>query len=104
MTTKPKLFVSYTKADEPLVHQVVSDIQAQGYQVWFAPGSLTGGNRLSAISAWLDQCDQVLVMLSSASVNSDSVRHEMNTAIALQLDGKNLKVIPVLLEGISRLS
>jgi hypothetical protein len=102
MTRTLKIFVSYTKADEAIVHQVVSDIQAHGFEVRFAPSSLAGGERISEVSTWLEECDQVLIMLSTSSVNSHWVRHEMNTAIALHLNGRNLKVIPVLLERITR--
>ena len=102
MTSKPKVFVSYTKSDEGVVHQIVSDIEEHGFETWFAPDEMTGGDRLSMVSSKIDQSDYVLVMLSQSSVNSRWVQHEMNTAIALHLDGKHLKVVPVLLESISR--
>jgi TIR domain len=96
----PRVFLSYTGSDETAVQRVVAALKATGITVWFAPADLSGGDYLSSIHEHIRQCDVFMVALSQAALNSRWVQHEINTALALQLDGRPLKIIPVLLERV----
>ena len=102
MPGNTKVFVSYTATDETIVKQIVQGLREAGFEAWFAPTDLTGGDRLSSIHDQIAASGAFIVVLSRAAANSKWVQHELNTAIALQLDGKPLRVVPVFLEEIPR--
>jgi hypothetical protein len=101
-SANPRVFISYTATDEPFVKQIVPELRNADFDVWFAPAGLAGGERLSSIHDQIAASDAFIVILTRAAANSKWVQHEMNTALALQLDGKVLRILPVYLEEISR--
>lgn len=97
-----KVFTSYSKSDESIAAQVAYAIKQAGFTVWFAPDELSGGDRLSAIHNYLEQTNFFIVLLSKSSVNSQWVKHEINVALALYLDGKISRIVPVFIDEVDR--
>ena len=101
MTTMQS-FVSYSAPEEAVAVQLTQDLEAEGLSAWCAPSGLQGGDRLSDIHARIAEARYLLFLLSRSSLNSKWVQHEVNIPLALQLDGKAIDVIPLLLEPVER--
>ena len=93
-----KLLISYTKDDAPFARQLASELRQRGFDVWFAPDDLVGGQHLSEIFLHLQSADGFVVVLSRAALNSRWVTHEVNTALNLYLDGQLKKIVPCVIE------
>jgi hypothetical protein len=96
-SSNPRVFVSYTAIDEPFVTRIAPELSTAGFDIWFAPTDLPAGERLSSIHDRIAASDAFMVILTSAASNSQWVLHEVNTALALQLGGKAIRIIPVYL-------
>jgi hypothetical protein len=96
------VFISYSAPDEAVALQLKQDIEGSGFTVFYAPVQLQGGDRLSTIHDYIFQAKHFLALVSRSSVNSKWVQHELNTALALQLDGKPLDIVPLILEMVER--
>ena len=97
-----RVFISHTQSDQTVATLLTDRLEKCGFDVWFAPADLAGAARLSSIDEEIARADFVVVLLSKASVNSEWVKHEMHVALALALDGRPLKVVPVVLDEVER--
>ena len=93
------VFVSYSSKDAEFAERVATALRAVGYNVWYADWEIGHGDSIvRRIEAGLTQNDTLLVILSPASVKSEWVRRELDTALTRQLSGQNVKIIPILSE------
>lgn len=88
-TTKhPKVLLSYyqgTEPDKSLAIELDSALKASGYEVFIINGSLRmATNGLQQIYAELNQCDYLLLLLSTLAASSEMVTEEVRWAKALQ--------------------
>jgi uncharacterized protein YjbI with pentapeptide repeats len=94
-----KCFISYASQDQAFAQQLHDDLQRKGVQCWFAPESLSTGDKFKMeIDESIRHCDKLLVILSTHSVNSDWVQHEVGIARHKESNGKRLVIMPILLE------
>src|SRR5687767_1020493 len=93
MTT---LFISYTRGDSTKIYPFVQELQDLGFIVWIDVSGLQGGKVWSSeIVKAIKECDFFLLFISSASIESDSVRREVDLAY------KNKKnIIPLRIEKV----
>jgi hypothetical protein len=85
-------FVSYSRKDSEFALRLVRDLTASGVRVWLDQANIGAGQRWDrTIEVALTGCDRVLVILSSAAVESESVMDEISFAIE-----KRKEIIPVL--------
>lgn len=90
---KPRLFLSYTRADIDAARQVISILEDAGFDVWW-DGLLEGGvNYLPTTEAALENADCVVVLWSKLSVDSNWVRDEA------QSGRERGRLVPVSLDG-----
>ena len=90
-----KVFVSYSRDDDAAVLKLVQDLRSGGVNVWLDQTDIPSGRRWDeAIEQALATCDQMIVVLSEASVSSQNVMDEVSYAID---EGK--RVIPVIIRA-----
>jgi hypothetical protein len=95
------VFLSHRSHDKEWVGTLARDLLHSGYQVWLDEWEIKGGDWFATkISEGLASARYVLVVLSRASTSSDAgwVKAEWTSALARELSGVDIKVIPVLKE------
>lgn len=84
----PKILLSYyrgTDPDKSLAIELESALKASGYEVFIVNGSLRMATHgFQQIYAKLNQCDYLLLLLSSLAASSEMVTEEVRWAKALQ--------------------
>jgi hypothetical protein len=94
----PKLFVSYSHADEPVAARLVSDLRAYGWDVWFDRNELlVGRDIVREVFSGLSTSNFVLILLSRAAVQSHWVAEELSLAKLREIE-RQAFVLPALLE------
>jgi uncharacterized protein YjbI with pentapeptide repeats len=94
-------FISYSSQDDEFTHRLYNDLQGAGVRCWFAPEDLKIGDKFwERIDESIRIYDKLLVVLSSASVESAWVEDEVMRALEKerQLAGR-LVLFPVRLDS-----
>ncbi|MFM7649255.1 MAG: toll/interleukin-1 receptor domain-containing protein [Cyanobium sp.] len=87
-------FVSYAVQDRDFVAQLVAAVEREGHRLWhFERDSMPAGLYLEEISKAIESCDFVLLVVSSASLDSFHVTKEVEHAYE-----KRKRFLPVLLD------
>ncbi len=93
MTT---LFISYARKDKAKVYSFADELRDLGFDVWVDVSGIRGGKQWSAeIVKAITDCDFFLLFISSASVESDNVRREVDLAFQ-----NNKHILPLRLEKV----
>jgi hypothetical protein len=95
-TSRPQVFVSYSRRDASKVDAIVSSLDRHGIDAWVDRSKLVGSSDWTAeITRAIRTSDAVVVVLSRAAVQSDDVANEVNLA------GEHERpLFPVLLERV----
>jgi hypothetical protein len=94
------VFISYRKNDARKAEQLAEEIRASGYQVWLDEWVInTGDSIIERINDGLTVATYVILCCSSSGNNSPWMSREWMSALARQLNGYNVKILPVLLTG-----
>jgi len=94
-----RVFISHSSADKDFVERLAIDLRNNAVGVWLdkwetrVPDSI-----LNKISQGIEQSAFLAVVLSKASVRSEWVRKELNAALMLEIEGRRVVVLPILLE------
>jgi len=87
------VFLSHSRVDKAWVHQLATDLQGHGVQVWVDQHALRPGDRLvQGLEDGLAQSRVVVLVVSPEAVASTWVHEEYTRAI-----GQRKRIIPVLL-------
>lgn len=99
---KPRVFLSYSHADEELVRDVADRLRASNIEVWIDEAELKIGDSLvRTIEHGLDSSDFIVFFISGNSLRSHWTRQELNVALTRQVSGEGGAVLlPVLLEDV----
>jgi hypothetical protein len=93
----PQVFISYAHKDKTFVNKLAKSLAAEGIRIWKDDRSLEGGAAwLQEIAAGISQCKIVLNILSTASLESDSVEKEL----AYATYNAKKKIIPVRIKDV----
>ncbi|GAA5506163.1 toll/interleukin-1 receptor domain-containing protein [Novipirellula caenicola] len=85
-TAKHRIFLSHSRQDKWVCHQIREKIEQAGGSVWVDVFDIDAGRNISEeIKAGLRKSDELLVLLSPASIQSDWVKREAGIADALDL-------------------
>ncbi|GGZ10465.1 toll/interleukin-1 receptor domain-containing protein [Streptomyces poonensis] len=96
-----QVFISYAHVDRDAVLRMAGFLNRLGLETWLDSKDIAAGDYIvEEVARGIEQVDLYVVFLSRASLASSWVRHELNTALTLELRGKKPKVIPVLLEKV----
>lgn len=89
-------FISHSSQDQEFVERLYANLQAEGIRCWYAPQDLGIGQRIwDAIDAALKVHDKLLLICSTASIESEWVEDEVNKALAEERERKNIVLFPV---------
>ena len=96
MSTDKKVFISYSRADSPIVFSLVEKLKnAVGDVFWIDLNGIESGDQfVKVIIDAIDKVDVVLFMHSASSLESEWVKKEIQYA-----QGKHKKIIPILVDG-----
>jgi hypothetical protein len=94
------VFISHRKADDQPAEQLASAIRDAGHQVWLDEWDINlGDSIIERMNEGLEGAAYVVVCYSSSGITSPWMGREWMSALARQLNGHNVKVLPVLLTG-----
>ncbi len=94
----PSVFLSHSHADKPFAERLATDFEKYGVKVWIDQAEIKVGDSLiKKISEGIDSMDYVAVLLSPASVNSSWVEKEVAIAMTQEIEGRKVKVLPLLI-------
>jgi len=92
-----EIFLSHSSKDIEFCEQLASDLQAAGIKVWYAGWSLDVGDSLTEkLAKEVTASSFFGIVLSPDSVISPWVRYELRTAMAGEILGGGVKVLPLL--------
>lgn len=95
---KPSVFLSYCRQDKRFARKLSSDLELFGVKVWIDEVEIKIGDSLiEKIRQGIDQVDYFAVVLSPSSVNSEWVKKEVDIATNQEIEGRKVKVLPLLL-------
>lgn len=91
------VFISHSWSDKPLARNLAETIRKFAIHVWLDEAEIKIGDSLiEKIRAGIDQVDYVLALLSPQAVVSEWVKRELDIAINDEIEGKRVKVLPIL--------
>lgn len=93
-------FISYSSKDQGFAERMHADLQAGGVRVWFAPHDMKIGAHIRpTIDESIRVYDKLLLVLSEASVSSQWVEQEVETALRKERQpGAGTVLFPVRLD------
>lgn len=95
----PRIFISYSFTDGDIAERIARGLETYGLKAWYSGGAMEPGDSIvTHIESALAHSDTLLVLLSSRSVKSRWVRHEIDTGLMAQLGGRDVRVIPVIID------
>lgn len=93
------VFISYSHEDKAFVDQFAAHLVKAKIHVWVDTWELhIGDSIVSKIQEAIQEASALIVVLSSASVESEWCKKELNVGLIRELDEKRVVVLPVLLE------
>jgi hypothetical protein len=93
------LFLSHCHADKKFVRKLAKDLHDRNVYIWIDEAEIKlGDSLLQKISDGINRVDYVGVVLSQASVRSKWVQKEVEIAMNQEIEGRRLKVLPILIE------
>jgi hypothetical protein len=93
-----QVFISHAHQDAAFAQKLADDLRKQGWDIWIAPDNIKPGEKwVEAIERGMDESGVFLPILSPAAAQSQWVRQEAYSAIALENRGV-MRLIPVYIE------
>ncbi len=89
-----KVFISHSDSNEVLAREIADALRKAGLEVWDESEILPGDNWAGKIAEGLDEAEAMVVLLTPDSVQSQTVRREIEFALGKKSLDKRL--IPVL--------
>lgn len=90
-----KIFVSYARADDAVARQIAEGLRASNIALWRDQDDILPGQRWDhAIEQAIEECSDLIVLLSSNSAVSEVVLDEINYALE-----RKKRVLPVVIES-----
>ena len=94
------VFLSHRVSDVALAEKLAEQIKAAGHQVWFDEWEINIGDSITArMNEGLSGSAYLVLCYSADGVMAPWISREWLSALARQLDGQNVKILPVRLSG-----
>jgi hypothetical protein len=94
------LFLSHRKADVAEATSLAEELRNLGHQVWFDEWEIAIGDSIvGKINEGLTGSTYLILCYSSSDVMAPWISREWMSALARQLDGAGVKLLPVRLTG-----
>jgi len=98
--TMPRVFISYTSNDAPFAEWLAATLESSNTEVWIDKWKIgVGDSIVSRVNEGIAAADNIIVMLSPASVASRWVQQEIGAAFTLMLTERGVKLLPALIEN-----
>jgi hypothetical protein len=98
--SKPSVFVSHRSNDINLAECLAEEIRKAGFQVWIDTWNIKiGDSIIKTIDEGLEDAAYLIICYSESGVLSPWMSREWMSALARQLAGYNVKILPVRLSG-----
>jgi TIR domain len=95
-----KVFVSHRGVDAAAAEQLAVELRLAGHDVWFDEWEIAPGDSIvGRINDGVDAAAYLILCCSSSGVTAPWIGREWMSALARQLDGQGVKVLPALLPG-----
>jgi hypothetical protein len=95
-----RVFVSHRSADAKAALRLANDIRKSGHDVWLDEWEIQIGDSLVArIEAGLGGAGFLVLCYSDAGVHSDWMSREWMSALARQLNGSSIRILPARIGG-----
>lgn len=93
------VFLSHSSRDKNFVGRLATDLKTAGVKVWYDDWAIDYGESIvEKVYNGLAESDFLIVVLSKESIKSRWVREELNVMTMKRLQGKDIRVIPLLLD------
>jgi hypothetical protein len=94
------VFISHRRADSEPAEKLAEAIRAAGHTVWLDDLEIgIGDSIIGGMQKGLSAATYLVLCYSSIGVMAPWISREWFSALARQLDGHNVKVLPVVLTG-----
>ena len=95
-----KVFVSHRRADAVTAERLAADLRLAGHSVWFDEWEIVPGDSIvDRMNQGLTSASYLVLCCSTAGVTSPWIAREWLSALARQLDGHGIKILPARLPG-----
>lgn len=96
------IFLSHNSADKPFVRKLAADLRCNNFYAWVDEAEIKLGDSLiEKIEEGIENTNYLGVVLSQNSVNAEWVKREVRIALTQEIHGKQVKVLPILLEKVN---
>ena len=94
------VFLSHNHNDKPFVRKLARDLENHGVRYWLDEAEMNIGDSLiQKIREGIDNVDYFAIILSPHSINAPWVINELDVAMNHQINGKKIKVLPIMLKN-----
>lgn len=94
------LFISHRGADSARAELLADELRARGHQVWLDAWDIKVGDSIVAkINEGLTGASYLIVCYSGTGVLAPWISREWMSALARQMDGHGIRLLPVRLSG-----
>lgn len=94
------VFISHRNQDAAQAERLATELRAAGHDVWLDEWEISVGDSIvKRIDEGLAGSAYLILCYSSSGVSSPWMSREWMSALSRQLDGRNVKVLPVRLTG-----
>ncbi|MCO5382635.1 MAG: toll/interleukin-1 receptor domain-containing protein [Methanosarcina barkeri] len=93
--------MSYSHIDKSFANRLVTDLRQKGHYIWIDDSEIKVGDSLiEKIREGIDSVDYLGAIISQSSINSYWVKKELDVAMNQEIQGKKIKVLPILLNNV----
>jgi hypothetical protein len=96
--SRKRIFISHSSQDNHFAHVLAQELRNRGYEVWVDLYHLLLGRFQPQFEAPLADCQVVLILLSTAALQSTWVSHEIDAALELEKHKEGMLIVPALIE------
>ena len=94
------IFISHRSEDKLLANKLSFDLENLGYVVWIDAWKINAGDSIiEKINDGLSNTNYFLLCYSNKGIYSPWMSREWMSALSQQLNGKKIKILPILLSG-----
>jgi hypothetical protein len=92
----PRVFISYSSADEGFSRKLYDALATFGVDTWFAPENMHGGRKINEqLEQAIDRSDKIVLVLSENSLKSPWVAHEIQWAVTREVESGEQVLFPI---------
>lgn len=94
------VFVSHRGVDAVPAERLANELRAAGHSVWLDVWEISVGKSIvERMNDGLTRSTHLILCYSSSGIDSEWIKREWQSALALQINGQDMKLLPVRLSG-----